>query len=202
MHNATLTHRLSHTAHALLLATLLSSCSYLVYVPMLILVPFMPLIQLAVKLGARYGPLLLMLVEATPTNPHLTPGSIVAGPPDALRRCSLPTLEQQVLTELSSNQNLRAIVFVEIASLTPEWLDQQQRAAYARGLSLRIAFVDSHQPSLSSTTRQLCAAAGIPLTGTPGLGAALAAGVPFTPLLREPCTTAHASLLAATASCL
>lgn len=184
---------------AFLLAALLAGCSYLIYIPMLIIVPFMPLIQLAVKLGARYGPLLLMLVEADPHGTHFSPGMIAAGPPHALRASALPTLEQQILTEVQSNEALRAIVLVEIAKLTPDWLEQQQYAARARGESLRIAFVDSRNLTVSDHVRRACANAGIPLTGTPGLAQRIASGTPFTCPQSPTASTAHAALLAALA---
>jgi len=187
-------------AGAALLSTVMAGCSYFVYIPMLILVPFMPLIQLAIKVAARYGPLLLMLAEADPTAAHYSPGLIAATPADPLRAPALPALEQLLMAEVLSNHNLRAVTLVEAAALTPEWLDEQQRAAFARGLSLRIVFVNSHSPALSDTVRQLCAENHIPLLGTPGLGALAAAGLPTHPSSNQLSSAAHASLLAGAAA--
>jgi len=164
----------------------------------------MPLIQLAIKLGARYGPLLLMLAEADPQGVLGTPGLIAAGPSDALRRGALPTLEQQVRTELSSNQHLRAITVVEIARLTPEWLDEQQRLAHAGGVALRIVFVDSRAvrtgTALSPALLAHCRAAGVAVQGTPGLGARVAAGVPPKDYSMFVCSAAQASLMGSVAA--
>lgn len=196
MHNAGLMpKRARFFVAAPLLAAALAGCSYLVYIPMLILVPFMPLIQLAVKVAARYGPLLLMLAEADPTGANFTPGMIAAGPAHALRAGALPQLEQQLMAEVLSNQNLRAVTIVEAAVLSPAWLDEQQRAARARGLSLRIIFVDSRHPALSDAARQACVDRGIALAGTPGLAASLIADTPA-----QFCSAAHASLMASAAA--
>jgi|GEM_PF-5549332 len=190
----------ARSACAALLAAVMSGCSYFVYIPMLILVPFMPLIQLAIKVAARYGPLLLMLAEADPSGANYTPGMIAAGPANALRARALPALEQSLIAEVLSNHNLRAVTLVEAAALTPDWLDEQQRAARARGLSLRIVFVDSRAPVLTHAARQLCAENHIPLHGTPGLGALAAAGTTSQPSSNQLSSAAHASLLASAAA--
>lgn len=201
MHNAErMPKRALYLATAPLLAAALAGCSYFVYIPMLILVPFMPLIQLAVKVAARYGPLLLMLAEADPCGLNFTPGMIAAGPADALRAAALPQLEQQLMTEVLSNQNLRAVCLVEAATLSPAWLDEQQRAAHARGLALRIVFVDSRHASLSHAARAACAARNIPLYGTPGLAASLAADALAHQSSPYFCSAAHASLMAGAAA--
>lgn len=201
MHNAErMPERARFLAAAPLLAAALAGCSYFVYIPMLILVPFMPLIQLAVKVAARYGPLLLMLAEADPSGAHFTPGMIAAGPANALRAGVLPPLEQQLMAEVLSNQNLRAVTLVEATALSPAWLDEQQRAAHARGLSLRIVFVDSRNASLSHAAREACAAKNITLCGTPGLAASLAAGAPAHQSSPYLCSAAHASIMAGAAA--
>ena len=139
-----------------------AGCTYLAYIPLLVFAPFIPLVQLAIKVAARYGPLLLMLAEA---DPAMTPGApcMIAAEPRALTSGTvLPALETVLQREAAQNDALRAVTLVDIARLTPEWIEAEVQRAQRRGWRVRAIFVDS---------RAAAAGAGV----TPATMAALAA---------------------------
>ncbi len=155
-----------------------AGCSYVAYIPLIILAPFMPLIQLAIKLGARYGPLLLMLVEADPMPQPQAPPGIVVEPRVIAEHTQLPDLEQQLLREATAAQQLRTVYILESTRLTPEWLEAQARRAQQQGLRVRMVFVDSRRfrdgailtPGVAAALTNACADVRV----TPGLAAQVA----------------------------
>jgi hypothetical protein len=122
----------------------LSGC-FLTYFPMLLLVPFMPLLKLAVHVAAKYGPLLLLLVEADPTVVPGEPQTMIAMRPAQAPHCAMVDLETQLVQEVTCNPNVRRITLLEAERLTPEWLAAETDACAARGERLTVVFVDSRR---------------------------------------------------------
>ena len=185
MHNGTRTKsdpaaRAARVALAALLAAALTGCQYIVFIPLLIITPFMPLIQFAITMAARYGPMLLLLMadadqSASPTGP---PTMIAAEPASAIEQTSLPDLEAQITNKLAVTRGLRAVSIVEAGRLTPAWLGEQCRLARAKGCTLRMVFVDSRRfasgDMLKPATRAALDAAGVRLQAGEGLAAHVA----------------------------
>jgi hypothetical protein len=120
---------------------LLNSCA-LLYVPALLLAPLQPFLITAVRLVARYGPMLLLLAE-TDTNLPGQPEMMIAMSPANPETAKLATLETQLATEIANNKKLKYVTIVDINSMTPEWLAEQIKQAHKNGCKLRAVFVDS-----------------------------------------------------------
>ena len=154
------------------LPLLFSGCA-LFYLPLLILAPFQPFIILAAKAAARYGPILLMLVEADPQLPGQAPTMIAMQPATLTRETKLVGLEDQLAYEATHNTGIRSIILVESKAITPEWLADLAGQARADGCRLRAVFVDSRAftsgRQLSSETLDVLNKAGISLRVTEGL---------------------------------
>ncbi len=128
---------------AALLAPLALSGCFLFYFPLLMLAPFQPFIMIAAKVAARYGPLLLLLVETNQPLPNQAPTMIAMQPAAITEETKLSSLEDQIVFEANNNKNLKAIIVVETDKITPEWLAEQIRIAYNNKASLRAVFVNS-----------------------------------------------------------
>ena len=167
--------RMIRAALALMLVAALTGCQYFIYIPLLIMMPFMPLIQFAIRMAARYGPVLIrLMVEVDPAmQPGAPPSMIAVEPANALQLASLPDLETRITNELYSTRGLRAVGLVEARQLTPAWLEEQCRIARAQGWQVRLVFADSRRfasgATLSAETRSALAAAGVRLQASEGL---------------------------------
>jgi hypothetical protein len=185
-----------------------TGCTYLAYLPLLIFAPFIPLIQLAIKVAARYGPLLLMLAEA---DPAVTPGApcmIAAEPRTLTSDMVLPELETVLQREAVQNDALRAVTLVDIARLTPEWIAAELQRAQRRGWRVRAVFVDSRAVTagagLTPATLAALTARGVQVRAG-GAVAARVAGAPaqvvsMLPPVPERISTGEAALLGALAT--
>ncbi|GEM_PF-3229961 len=122
-------------------AFLLNGCA-LIYIPALILAPLQPFIITAVRLAARYGPMLLLLAE-TDTQLPGQPEMMIAMSPENPETAKLANLETQLATEIANNKNLKYVTIVDVNSITPEWLAAQIKQAHKNGCKLRAVFVDS-----------------------------------------------------------
>jgi len=122
-------------------ALLLNGCA-LLYLPALILAPLQPFIITAVRVLARYGPMLLLLAE-TDTNLPGQPEMMIAMSPENPETAKLATLETQLATEIANNKKLKYVTIVDINSMTEEWLAEQIKQAHKNGCKLRAVFVDS-----------------------------------------------------------
>ena len=172
---------------AAVLACVLNGC-FLLYLPILILVPFQPLLRLAVKLAVRYGPLLLLMAE---TDPQMAPGggALIAVQPAAITEratANVCGIQAQLLGELSSNTSLRSIGIVEARRLSDAWFEQFMQDAAARGCRVRVVFVDSRMHAagapLPAALQARLAAADVPVIVTEGLAASVVgAGVATIP---------------------
>jgi hypothetical protein len=123
---------------------LLNGCA-LIYLPALILAPLQPFIITAVRLAARYGPMLLLLAETDsnlPGNPK-NPEMMIAMSPENPDTAKLASLETQLATEIANNKKLKYVTIVDVNSMTPEWLAEQIKIAHKKGCKLRAVFVDS-----------------------------------------------------------
>ncbi|NLF39572.1 hypothetical protein GX586_09015 [bacterium] len=157
-----------------LTALLLCGCTAMMYIPLLLVAPLMPVIQLAVKIAARYGPLLLMLAEADPSGG--APARNIALEPAGVHRIEhrqLADLETQLGMELAGNTSLRSVAILEASRLDPVELERWAGDAATNGLRLRLVFVDSRRfaagDRLLPGTRALLENAGVPIMVTPGL---------------------------------
>ena len=120
---------------------LLNGCA-LIYIPALILAPLQPLIITAVRLAARYGPMLLLLAE-TDNNLSQNPEMMIAMSPQNPDSAKLATLENQLATEIANNKKLKYVTIADVNSMSPEWLAEQIKKAHKNGCKLRAVFVDS-----------------------------------------------------------
>ena len=123
---------------------LLNGCA-LIYIPALILAPLQPFLITAVRLAARYGPMLLLLAETDtnlPENPK-NPEMMIAMSPENPDTAKLASLETQLATEIANNKKLKYVTIVDVNSMTPEWLAEQIKIAHKNGCKLRAVFVDS-----------------------------------------------------------
>jgi len=123
---------------------LLNGCA-LIYLPALILAPLQPFIITAVRLAARYGPMMLLLAETDnnlPENPK-NPEMMIAMSPENPDTAKLASLETQLATEIANNKKLKYVTIVDVNSMTPEWLAEQIKKAHKNGCKLRAVFVDS-----------------------------------------------------------
>ncbi len=123
---------------------LLNGCA-LIYLPALILAPLQPFIITAVRLAARYGPMMLLLAETDnnlPENPK-NPEMMIAMSPENPDTAKLASLETQLATEIANNKKLKYVTIVDVNSMTPEWLAEQIKKAHNNGCKLRAVFVDS-----------------------------------------------------------
>jgi len=192
------------------MALLLAGCQYFIYVPLLIITPFMPIIQFAIAVAARYGPLLLMMMaENEPgTTPAAPPMMIAAEPAGALQATRLDDLETSIEAELASGSKLRAVGIVEIAKLSPQWLEEQARRAHRQNCSLRLVFVDSRRfargETMTASTRAALAAAKVRLQASDGLARQAAGGSAdrLDMTAPEPVSPATASIMAGMAGVL
>jgi len=184
-----------------------AGCTYLAYLPLLIFAPFIPLIQLALKVAARYGPMLLMLAEADPAVTPGAPSMIAAEPRTLTSAMVLPELETVLQREAAQNEALRAVTLVDIARLTPEWLEAEVQRAQRRGWRVRVIFVDSRAaaggPGLTPATIAALAARGVQVRAG-GAVAARVAGAPaqvvsMNPPVPERISAGEAALLGALA---
>ena len=123
-------------------ALLLGGC-FLAYFPLLMLAPLQPLIMMAAKLAARYGPLLLLLVETNQQLPNECPTMIAMQPAEITEQTRLRGIEEQIVYEVENNKNLKAVVLVESKIMTTEWLAEQIRLAYNNNCRIRAVFVNS-----------------------------------------------------------
>ena len=157
---------------ALSASLLLGGC-FLFYFPLVILAPFQPILILVARVVARYGPILLMLVETTPQLPGEPPTMIAMQPAAITRQTKLPDLEEQIIYELYNNKELKSIMLVEGNAMTPEWLEEQVRLAYDHGCRVRAVFVDSRKfgsgRKLSRKTVEAFKNTGVSLKVTEGL---------------------------------
>ncbi len=129
---------------AVFVCALMNGCA-LLYFPMLILVPFQPILMIAAKIAARYGPLLLLLVETDPALPGTPPTMIAVSPADANQCTELCLLDTRLAGELDSNPGLVSVALVESATMTEAWLERQVADAHAQGCQVRLVFVDSRK---------------------------------------------------------
>ncbi len=123
---------------------LLNGCA-LIYIPALILAPLQPFLITAVRLAARYGPMLLLLAETDnnlPGNPK-NPEMMIAMSPQNPDTAKLASLENQLATEIANNKKLKYVTIADVNSMTPEWLAEQIKKAHKNGCKLRAVFVDS-----------------------------------------------------------
>jgi len=93
-------------------ALLLGGC-FLAYFPLLMLAPLQPLIMMAAKLAARYGPLLLLLVETNQQLPSECPTMIAMQPSEITEQTQLRGIENQIVYEVENNKNLKAVILAE-----------------------------------------------------------------------------------------
>ena len=158
---------------SMLLASLLLGGCFLAYFPLLMLAPLQPLIMLGAKIAAKYGPLLLLLVETNQQLPGEYPTMIAMHPAEITRHTKLNGIEEQIVYEVEKNKNLKAIILVESKTMTTEWLAEQIRFAYLNGCSVRAVFVKSKSygtdKKLSLTTIAKLKNAGVSLRVTEGL---------------------------------
>jgi len=167
--------RMACAALAAALVAALAGCQALIYLPLLILAPIMPILQFAIKVAARYGPMLLMLMAEAdqPASPTGSPVMLAAEPASALTLPALPDLEMQITNKLATTRGLRSISIVEANRLTPAWLEEQCRLARAQGCQIRMVFVDSRRFAagdvLQPGTRAALAAAGVRLQAGEGI---------------------------------
>jgi len=151
---------------------LLGGC-FLAYFPLLMLAPLQPLIMLGAKLAARYGPLLLLLVETNQQLPNECPTMIAMQPAAITKQTKLNGIENQIVYEVDNNKNLKAVILVESKVMTPEWLIEQIRTAYDNNCTLRAVFVNSkfygENKKLSLMTTEKLKEAGVKLCVTEGL---------------------------------
>lgn len=152
-------------------ALLLSGC-FLAYIPLLMIAPLQPFIMLAAKLAARYGPLLLLLVETNPQLPNECPTMIAMQPAAITQETKLRGIDEQIVYEAENNKNLKTVILVESKIMTPRWLAEQIRFAYNNKCRVRAVFVDSKSygtgKKLSLTTIAKLKNAGISLHVTEG----------------------------------
>lgn len=123
-------------------ALFLSGC-FLLYFPLLMLAPLQPFIMMAAKIAARYGPLLLLLVETNQPLPNQSQTMIAMQPAEINENTKLPGIEDQLIYEAENNKNLKSVIIVEINKISPEWLAEQIAEARRNNLSLRAVFVNS-----------------------------------------------------------
>lgn len=145
----------------------LNGCA-LLYFPLLLFVPLQPIIMMAAKVAARYGPILLMLlVETDPQYPGMPETMIAVQPAYITPQTQLEDLESRLLYEIAHEPNLVSVAMVDIESITEEWLHQQLADAMHRRCSIRLVFVDSRKfeqgKQLSEHTQIILADAGIPI---------------------------------------
>jgi hypothetical protein len=145
----------------------LNGCA-LLYFPLLLFVPLQPIIMMAAKIAARYGPILLMLlVEADPQQTGMPETMIAVHPAHITPQTQLDDLESRLLYEVAHEPNLVSVAMVDIETMTEEWLRQQLADAAHRGCTVRLVFVDSRKfkqgRQLSENTRITLADAGIPV---------------------------------------
>ena len=107
------------------------------------LAPLQPVIMMAAKIAARYGPLLLLLVETNQPLPNESQTMIAMQPPEISEKTKLPNIEDQLIYEAENNNNLKSIIIVEINKISPEWLAEQIKQARKNKLSVRVVFVNS-----------------------------------------------------------
>jgi len=154
-------------------ASLLLGGCFLAYFPLLMLAPLQPLIMLAAKLAARYGPLLLLLVETNQQLPNECPTMIAMQPAEITNQTKLNGIENQIVYEVKNNKNLKAVILVESKIMTPEWLAEQIHRAFNNNCSIRAVFVNSKSygknKKLSFTTISKLKNAGIELGVTEGM---------------------------------
>jgi len=153
-------------------ALLLGGC-FLAYFPLLMLAPLQPFIMLAAKLAAKYGPMLLLLVETNQQLPGEHPTMIAMQPAEITQQTKLNGIEEQIVYEVEKNKNLKAVIIVESKTMTPEWIAEQIRLAYLNGCSVRAVFVNSKSygtdKKLSLNTITKLKNAGVSLRVTEGL---------------------------------
>lgn len=173
-----------------------AGCTYIAYIPLLLFAPFIPLLQLAIKVAARYGPMLLMLAEADPTVVPGAPAMIVAEPRTVPHAMVLPELDNVLQREAAQNTALRAVTVVDIAALTPEWLEAEVLRAQRRGWRVRVVFVDSRMAAraaaLQPDTLAALAARGVTLRAG-GVVATRVAGSQAHVISMSPPVPAHIS---------
>jgi len=154
-------------------ASLLLGGCFLAYFPLLMLAPLQPLIMLAAKLAARYGPLLLLLVETNQQLPNECPTMIAMQPAEITEKTKFNGIEDQIVYEVENNKNLKAVILVESKIMTVEWLAEQIRIAFNNDCSIRAVFVNSKSygknKKLSLTTISKLKNAGVELCVTEGL---------------------------------
>ncbi len=152
-------------------ALLLGGC-FLAYFPLLMLAPLQPLIMMAAKLAARYGPLLLLLVETNQQLPNECPTMIAMQPAEITEQTQLRGIENQIVYEVENNKNLKAVILAESNIMTPEWLAEQIRLAYNNNCRVRAVFVNSKSygdtKRLSFTTIAKLKSSGVQLCVTEG----------------------------------
>ena len=157
----------------MLLSSLLLGGCFLAYFPLLMLAPLQPLIMLGAKLAARYGPLLLLLVETNQQLPNECPTMIAMQPAEITEKTRLNGIEDQIVYEVENNKNLKAVILVESKIMTVEWLAEQIRTAFNNDCSIRAVFVNSKSygknKKLSLTTISKIKNAGVELCVTEGL---------------------------------
>ncbi|RLD10514.1 MAG: hypothetical protein DRI44_05885 [Chlamydiae bacterium] len=153
-------------------ALLLGGC-FMAYLPLLMLAPLQPFIMLAAKLAARYGPLLLLLVETNQQLPGKCPTMIAMQPSSITHQMKLKDIEEQIAYEVENNKNLKEVVLVESRTMTPFWIAEQIHQAYINGCSIRAVFVNSKSygknKKLSLHTIEKMKNAGVQLCVTEGL---------------------------------
>ncbi len=120
----------------------LSGCA-LLYFPILILTPFQPLLKLAAKVAARYGPILLMLIVEVPDTTH-SDGLIYATYiPKQNSEYNVLNLEQQLTEIACSSEKVVAVVLIDAENVDEQWLSQTLSIYDLPGYCAKGMLVDS-----------------------------------------------------------
>lgn len=159
------------------LILLLSGCA-LLYIPILLITPFQPLIRLAARVAARYGPLLLMLVVEAP---DVTPGAglMYAGhTPQCYDEEHVPCIETYLASLGESREGgVVAIVVVDAERVDEAWLAHALMPYADGGYRVMGALVDSTdvmaRGSIDSSVIQAVDTGDIALRVMPGRAAAV-----------------------------
>lgn len=156
------------------LSLFLSGCA-LLYFPILLLTPFQPLLKLAAKVAARYGPILLMMIVEVPDATQSDGLMYATHIPKENGEYVVQTLEHQLNEIANSEEKVVAVVLIDAENVDEQWLAQTLSLYNVPGYCAKGILVDSRDAvsrgTISEEALALLQEKGIVMKPMPGRAA-------------------------------